>query len=139
MKLVIDANIIFSALIAYNQTIVELFFSKELEIIAPEYILQEIEEHKEEILEKTGYTSVDFEIILSLLYSRIELVPFSAFEEEIKEAKQSCPDPDEIEYFALALRFQCTIWSNDKRLKEQTRVKIISSHELLSIIKASKE
>ena len=118
MKLVIDANIILSALIAYNQTVVDLFFSKELEILSPEYVLQEIEEHKEEILEKTGYTSVDFDIILSLLYSRIELVPFSVFERYISEAKAICPDPDDVEYFALALKLQCSIWSNDKKLKQ---------------------
>lgn len=80
-------------------------------------------------------TVVDFDIILSLLYSRIELVPFSAFEKYLSEAKTICPDPDDIEYFALALKLQCSLWSNDKKLKEQTKVKIISSHELLVLLK----
>ncbi len=138
MKLVVDANVIFSALIAYNQTIVELFFSKEIELIAPEYILQEIEEHKEEILEKAGYTEIDFEIIVSLLHGRIELLPFSVFENKIVDAKRVCPDPDDIEYFALALEYKCPIWSNDKKLKEQKQIRIISSHELLVLMKNKK-
>jgi len=33
-------------------------------------------------------------------------------------------------YFALALKMKCPIWSNDKRLKEQKTIKIISTDEL---------
>ncbi len=135
MRLIVDANVVFSALIAYNQKIIDLFFSKDIELFGPETLLKEIEEHKEEILEKTGYTDQDFEVILSLLYSRIELVPFSIFEKELSTAKELCPDPDDIEYFAAALYLDCPVWSNDKKLKEQKRIKVISSHELLSIVK----
>ena len=51
MDLVIDANVLFSALIkdsfAYN-----LLFSDTFHIFTPEYIFTELEKHKDEILEK---------------------------------------------------------------------------------------
>ncbi len=54
MDLVIDANVLFSALIkdsfAYN-----LLFSDVFHIFTPEYIFTELEKHKDEILEKKVY------------------------------------------------------------------------------------
>lgn len=46
-----------------------------------------------------------------------------------------CPDPDDSEYFALAMKLRCTIWSNDKRLKQQEKVNIINTTELIGILK----
>ncbi|MEK6954273.1 MAG: PIN domain-containing protein [Candidatus Micrarchaeota archaeon] len=47
------------------------------------------------------------------------------------QAKSICPDPDDIQYFALALKLGCPIWSNDKALKEQNTVEVISTGELI--------
>ncbi|MEK6968674.1 MAG: PIN domain-containing protein [Nanoarchaeota archaeon] len=49
------------------------------------------------------------------------------------EAKKISPDPDDVAYFALALYLGCPIWSNDKRLKEQNKVRIITTKELAQI------
>jgi len=35
----------------------------------------------------------------------------------IKKAEQISPDPDDVLYFATALKLNCGIWSNDKELK----------------------
>jgi len=43
------------------------------------------------------------------------------------------PDPDDMAYFALALKLNCAIWSNDKKLKEQDKVKVYNTHELSKI------
>ena len=37
-------------------------------------------------------------------------------------------------YFALALKLNCAIWSNDKKLKEQNKIQVCSTHELSKII-----
>ena len=36
-------------------------------------------------------------------------------------------------YFALALKLNCGIWSNDKKLKNQDKVKVYSTEDLLKI------
>ena len=56
MELVIDANVLFSALIkesfSYN-----ILFSGKFHLFAPEYIFTELEKHKGEIMNKTGRTT----------------------------------------------------------------------------------
>ena len=58
MDFVVDANIIFAALIKGNLNY-KLFFLKNLYLYSPEFILIEIEKHKELIIEKSEHD--DFE------------------------------------------------------------------------------
>jgi len=133
MLLVTDANVFMSALIARERTL-DLFFSEKLQLIAPDFIFTEINEHKEEILKKSGLSKEDFELFISLLATRIEIVLAEEFRSHLEEASKISPDSDDVVYFALALKFDCSIWSNDKRLKEQTTVKILTTEELLEML-----
>lgn len=38
------------------------------------------------------------------------------------------------EYFALALKLNCAIWSNDKRLKQQDKIKVYSTEDLVKVL-----
>lgn len=73
----------------------------------------------------------EFGFLERILQWRIEFVPVEEFKDFLKEAELVCPDPDDIEYFALALKLNCPIWSEDKRLKKQSKVKVFSTSELL--------
>src|SRR3989344_6850908 len=132
MDLVIDANVLFSVLIkdsfAYN-----LLFSGSLHLFTPEYILTELEKHKEELLKKTERTEEEFFRLLEILKRRIIIVPLEELVPYVEEAEKITPDPDDMAYFALALKLNCAIWSNDKKLKEQNRIKIYHTHELSKI------
>jgi len=57
-------------------------------------------------------------------------VPFKDIEQCLNEAEKISPDKDDVIYFALALKLNCAIWSNDKNLKEQNRIKIYSTSDL---------
>ncbi len=45
-------------------------------------------------------------------------------------AEEISPDKDDVLYFALALRLDCAIWSNDKALKGQSVVAILNTKEV---------
>lgn len=130
MELVIDANIVISALIA-NGITQDIIFAENNKLYAPEYLQEEIREHEEEILEKTGFTKKDLDLALSILFSKIKIIPATEFSKHIKKAKEICPDPDDTEYFALALQLNCALWSNDKKLKNQQDIRVINTTELL--------
>ncbi len=134
MKLIVDANVLFSALIAGGKTR-ELFYSEKLNLIAPEFLLTEVEDHQEEICEKSGLSEEEFEFILILFRKRIDIVPKEDFEEYLIKANKYCPDPDDTEYFALAMSEDAILWSDEKRLKDQGEVKVISTSELISMLK----
>jgi len=134
MDLIIDANILISAIIATKGKTCELLFSEKLNLFAPELLLKEFYEHKEEILRKSQLSEEELESALSIIFSRIKFVSFTEFESFISKAENICPDPKDTEYFALALKFDYAIWSNDKELKKQDFIKVISTPELLDTL-----
>ena len=133
MELVIDANVLMSALVATAGKTYDLIFNERINLFSPEFLLEEFEEHKEEILEKSGLSESDFKLFLSLISSEIEFISESEFKEFIPQAEKITPDPNDTEYLALALKLKCSIWSNDKRLKNQNKVNICSTGELLKM------
>ena len=74
MKLVLDSNIIFSALIK-NSTTRDIIISDVFELHAPEYIFSEITKHKELLLRKSKLNEEEFDALLLLLQKHIRLVP----------------------------------------------------------------
>jgi len=45
-------------------------------------------------------------------------VPVSEYKDFRQEAESISPDPNDMQYFALALKLCCPIWSNDKNAEE---------------------
>lgn len=135
MELVVDANVVIAALISPQGHTADLFFSVPFEISAPELLLAEIEEHRLELLKKTGLTPADFDKALSFLTPRIKLFPIEELLKFLPRAKEICPDKDDVAYFALALKLNCPLWSNDKELKEQKEMKVFSTSEVLELAK----
>ncbi len=130
MDLVVDANIIFAVLIRSGKT-EELLFKDEIHLFAPEFLLEELEKYKDIILEKTGRDEFEFPRLLEILKKRIKTIPNGEIDQYIEKAKMLCPDENDADYFALALKLKCAVWSNDKKLKEQDTVKIYSTEELI--------
>jgi len=133
MELVVDANVIISALISSSGKTAEMLFSDKLKLYAPEYLLEEIGKHGKYILEKSGLSPEEMNMLLSLISSNIELISFLDFKKFIKQASKICPDENDTEYFALALKIKCDIWSNDEKLKEQDKINVYSTKELIGL------
>jgi len=71
---------------------------------------------------------------MGIIEKRIKLIPNEEIEQFIDEAMNICPDENDIQYFALALKLNIPIWSNDKKLKEQNKVKVYSTEELKELL-----
>ena len=127
MDLVIDANVVISALVAGRGFTYDIIFNDKMKIYAPEFLKEEIEKYKRDIIEKSGLEENEFNLFLSLVCSRINFIPLEDFKNFIKSAGEICPDEKDREYFALALKLNCPVWSNDKRLKEQDKIRIFST------------
>ena len=139
MLLVVDANILFSALIKARNTRNILLFSGK-KFLIPEYAIQEFKKHLPPLMKKTGLSEDEIIKLLETLLEASEtiIVPFEEFKYQRNPAKQMSPDPDDIAYIALALHTECAIWSNDKELKKQSKVRIITTKELLEQIQKEK-
>ncbi|MEK6895807.1 MAG: PIN domain-containing protein [Nanoarchaeota archaeon] len=133
MKLVVDANILFSLLIkeGINKNIVSnLLF----DFYTPSFIIEEFEKHEEEIINKSHRTKEDFMRLFEEMKEVIKIVDSEQLINYIDEAEQISPDPNDVIYFALALKLNCPIWSNDKKLKDQNKIKVYSTGDILKIL-----
>ena len=131
--LVVDANVIISALIK-NSITRELINSGFLELISVQFVFEEINKHKEELLKKSGLSILEYEKTLSLIKSKIIIFPNEYFKDYLKLAEQISPDVNDVQYFALALKTGTAIWSNDKALKSQRMVAIFSTSEVIKLL-----
>jgi len=138
MLLVVDANVLFSALISGGKT-ADLIFCDWLQLIAPEFLFSELGEHRAELLAKSSLSEHDFNRFLEVLRERIDVIPREEFEGFLQEANELTADPDDTEYLALALRFGAAIWSKDEKLKKgQSRVKVYPTEELVKLLSEAK-
>ena len=132
MLIVIDANELFSLLIKGSRESEAIFFSNDIELIAPEFLLIELSKNKQEILEKTYRYEEEFSKLLSIFERRVKLIPKQEFEEFIPKAVSLFPEhTKDVQYLALALKFNCPLWSEEKLLKQQSLIKVFTTEELV--------
>lgn len=130
MDVVIDANVLFAALIKEGPSR-RLLMSDTLTLYAPEFLLEEAEKYEEFILQKTGKSKEELQQVMAILRRRIVFVRLSELVPFLGKAKQISPDEKDISYIALALRLSLPIWSNDAALKQkQDAVKVYSTEEI---------
>ncbi|MCK5177375.1 MAG: PIN domain-containing protein [Candidatus Aenigmarchaeota archaeon] len=134
MKLVVDANVLFSFFRKYSSTRKFILSHPELELFVPEYVFDELEEHKEEIKRKSKIDENVFKLTKKELLRYTTVVPLDEFKEFWDKAKKISPDLDDAQYFAVAFALSCVLWSNDKALKRQSCVKVWNTKEFIELM-----
>ena len=126
-RIIIDANRIFSWLIAGNHQLRRIMaYQSDLKFFCPKYVLVELFKHKERIAMASGLDEVE---LLTLLHSCLERIHF--FDEEAisigawAEAWRLCGDVDEndVAYVALTLELNGALWTSDQKLEAGLRRK----------------
>lgn len=132
MKLVVDANVVISALVADSKTR-ELIVTLEPDLLTSEIVHDEIENYEDLIVEKSGMTSERVTQLIDLLFQYIEVVPASKFYPYIEEAEAAIgdTDPDDVLYVACALASDADIWSDDSDFDEQDVVEAYSTSDVI--------
>ena len=132
MKLVIDANVVISALIADSKTR-ELIVTLEPDLLTPEFVHDELENYTELIVDKSGMHPNRVAQFIDLRFQYIEVVPASKFYPYIEKADAAIgeTDPDDVLYVACALASDADIWSEDTDFDEQD---IVETHSTTDVI-----
>jgi predicted nucleic acid-binding protein len=135
MRLVVDANRLFAALIK-DSTTRRIVIEEHHNLYVPEFILEELFKHTKEIQAKTGLTEnlIRKKIDELFVLGEISIITSAETRPFLGEAQRICPDKKDVPYFALALKLRCPIWSEDKELKKQERISVLSTKELLDKI-----
>lgn len=129
MKIAIDANVLFAALIK-DGTTAALLFDKRVIPHTPRLIWQEFLAHRHSILSKTHRTLQEMEEYLALLRQRIIVEPDETLLPFLPTAYAITPDPDDTPYVALALALAIPLWSNDTALKRVPGITVLATADI---------
>jgi len=132
VELVVDANILFSFFNKRSRAR-QILISGEVILHSPEFALKELEGHKPRIIAAFSLGESQFEFIMKLLKSVVEFSPEEEYSSLLDKAEEISPDPDDVDFFALALKHNCAIWSNEGRLKEQSAIEILDTEKVAEL------
>jgi len=135
MKVVIDTNILLSALISDSKTR-EMIVTLDHQFYAPETIIDETLKHEDLILQKSGLEKADLDELLSTLLKYVHIIPNENLQQNIPLAKREMieVDKDDVVFLAAALTIDGVIWSDDGHFKEQKLVQTYTSTEFIGLI-----
>ena len=134
MKVVVDTNVLFSFFKKGSKTRRLILNIEALDLVTPSFCIDELNEHKELIREKSKLSDGEFKEVLDDLLIFVKVFSLSEYKEFLSDAKTVSPDPDDIDLFALALKLDCPIWAQEKAFKKQPRVKVFSTSDLFSFL-----
>ena len=131
MKIVLDVNVILSALIKDSTTRRLLLYS-DLDFYFPQPSLNKIAKYKRVILSKSGLSDTAFQQILRSLLAHINLVSKQDIFSHWKAAKSIMAhiDQEDVVFIAAALHLGASIWSDDKDFEKQNKVKAFKTEDI---------
>ena len=129
MKVTVDANILFSALLRKGVTR-KIWFLPEIELFAPEFLLIEFIKYKLFLQKKFNGTEGEFKLLSQKLLSQVQFISDYQLKPFLPAAASLSSDSKDWLYFACALMEDTIIWSNDKGFKAQNRIRIFTIDEI---------
>lgn len=136
MDLVVDANVIFASMIKSSVT-QHMIFVNDFHLFTPEFVFEEVEKYKDLILKKGKLADSGYQSLKNILFTHIDVIPMDELEPFLDRAEEISPDPKDVPYLALALKIDGSLWSNDKALKKQAKIKVYSTSDLLKHLQES--
>ena len=134
MKIILDVNVILSALIR-DSTTRKIILNSEFDFYFPELSLHKIRKYKDYILEKSGLTEEEYNKIMATLFKYIKLVPTEEIEKNWDKAKEIMEhiDPEDVVFIATALSISdSVIWSDDGHFEKQDKVKVLKTEDMIN-------
>lgn len=120
-SVVVDANIIVSALVASNRNILSKFTSdKNISIAAPKFVIVELFKHFERIKKSSKLPENELLRILSIIVGKVKFYDEASIAlGSWVEAARLCRGTDEkdVAYLALSIELNAELWTNDKKLR----------------------
>lgn len=134
MEIVLDTNIIFSALISGKEIYIDILRS--LDVYVPDFIFRELYKYQERIIKRTKLSD-EFMFFTRQLFSEITVIPRLAISQQSYEkALLLCDDIDQKDtaFLALSIEYNIPLWTNDKNLLQGLDAKgyekIITTEEI---------
>lgn len=139
MRIVVDTNIAFSAILNTNSKIAGIILQPKsrLNFYSTKQLSLEIEDHKEKIKNISNYSDYELDRVISLITNKIRCIDLRLIPKESYDYAESLTkdvDIDDLEFVALTEHIKGKLWSGDKELlrglAKKGWKKFISTEEL---------
>lgn len=143
MKLVVDTNVLFSFFKKESHTR-KILLAGSLKLISPEVALKELQKYSDTLMIKSKISKDDLDSLFSLLKEKVEFVPLHRYSDEFKKVLKLAESfsqkdleefLDDLDFFALASKEICPIWSRDALFKKQSSIKVFNTTDLIKHLK----
>ena len=136
MKIVIDTNILLSALIKDAITR-HLIVSLDVLLYYPEESFDEIIRNKKEVLEKGKISEEEFTNTFTTLFKYVRVVKNEEIRPYAKEADRIIGNihKNDVVFIAVALAKGAIIWSNDNHFQKQNKIFVITTKDIITNFK----
>ena len=122
MRIVIDTNIAFSAILNTNSKIARILLQPKsrFNFYSTEQLLNEIKEHQSKIKQLSDYSDQELNRVIKLITNRIRIINIRLVSKESykhAEALTVNVDIDDTEFVALTEHIRGKFWSGDRELQ----------------------
>ncbi len=135
MKIIVDTNILLSALIKDSITR-NILIESQWQFFYPEMSFHEVRKYKGLVLDKSGMKEEEYILVLNQLFQNIELIPEESIFPFLKEANGIIGkiDVDDVVFLAAALGIpDSLIWSDDSDFNKQNKVRVLKTKDIVKL------
>ena len=143
MKIIVDTNIVFSAILNTNSRIAQILIyeNPNFQFYSCDYLQTEILRHRDKLLKLTRLSAAELLELESYITHNITFINEHLLSEQLiedTEIQLQNIDPFDVPFVALAKHLNAKLWTGDKKLynplKEQNFQNIISTPEISILI-----
>ena len=135
MRLILDTNVILKALIR-DSVVRAILLGSSHEFFVPEHAIDETKKHLRLVAEKSGLSEGETASVLVALLAHVNVIPADKVASKLREAEATISkiDAGDVPFIAAALSVDCAgIWSDDKHLKRQSRIRIWTTKDVAGL------
>ena len=144
MKIVVDTNVVFSAILNSQSWIGQILLhsDKSVKFYSPRFLQIEIQNHFQKIKKITKLSDSELYELIELLYRKIHFISEELIPKEsllIADKLTADVDFDDVLFVALSVHLNCKLWTGDKVLVNALMKKgfkrFINTQELIEKLK----
>lgn len=143
LKLVVDANLVFSCIVRSDGNIGEILIRSvdRFEFYAPVVLVDELEKHRTKLRKMARMSEADLDKVLTALLGNITLIDEKLWTKtSLRKAEKLLAGVDlfDVPYLALAFDLDCPLWTGDKKLIKGLHargvVQVLSTEDVLRFL-----
>ncbi len=136
MKIVIDANILVSALIRDSVTR-KLLVRLQADFYTPGKCIEEVLRYKGLIVKKANITDFAFNHIMRELLEKIKILSdeqTTRYRDEARKLMENI-DINDAAFVSAAMAVKADyIWSNDRHFKQQSKIRVLTTEDIVKLL-----